>query len=103
MEDYVVPDFYDVLVGVDVTGSDNEEGNEIHTTGSFKWNNTSGISDSGPTITVPAGMAFQNEEFTFTITSNDTTESVMAKITALPEAQQYALSGYSSIILHCGA
>ena len=102
MEDYVVPDFYDVLVGVDVTGSDKEDGNEIHSTSNISWTSSGGVSNKYPTVEVPAISTFGNEPFTFTIEPNDTTESVVARINSMPDRQKDALIMHSKYELGCG-
>lgn len=95
MEEYVVPEFYDVLVG-EGTGTTGG-GNVIKATEGFTWGNE-GITNSGITANVPEGLiALSYNAFSITVDGNDTVDSVNQKMTdlGLNQAQKFALQVYA--------
>ena len=100
MEDYVVPEFYDVLVGGETgtSGPGPGGGNVIKSTEGFTWGNE-GITNNGTTVTIPGGVAytFEYAGFSITVDGNDTVDSVNKKMNDLnlSWAQRGALQGYA--------
>ena len=84
MEDYVVPDFYDVMVGEGTgTSGGGNSGQVVTASGSLKWDLTGGVTGIARQLVGP------NTGVVFEIFDGDTDAKVKARFESLTEDQQW--------------
>ena len=95
MEDYVVPEFYDVLVGGEVYGSQKV----IYSNDGFKWDPENGITGVATEINIPAGT--WSPAMTFNIYSTDTDETVKIRLESFDRSTLQSYLKYTPEFSNC--